>query len=508
VSEAAKFPNLRDRVRQFLTENGGMATDDDLIRHVFQGQGRGWGAVMTAILENDERVERVPTGWRLRESAAEVGEHGRYVSLITFATGPKPPRARLLVVGAASFANWRMTSSAEWTIRPERPSRLPSGLGEAGVSLEDLAESPTFAAIANELLDYIGDQPLISFDVALSVAFLQFELRRAGLPSLGNPLVDLTAIAEARLGARPDLGRLAAYFHLPSPRALSPLRRAEFVGHIAAALLGDGAPTSPIDAKLATRQRPLLNPATATSAPEGPGVYLFRDADGRVVYVGKSRSLRRRLLTYCTSNLDKSRNMAGLIALVESVEVRSTLCPLDSAILEARLIAHHIPPFNVHRRAGARLVFASVDADGGRPQLRWSGTPGNHAFGPLRLIDARQAVRTVLANHRPRPDAPRHLVREARLAWAQEAAARLNQILREIALPSPIDADPDGIRWMADGEVEVGLSARGWVGSREVATGRYLASDTWTEPPCPATEWALALAIKRRTGTPRPTDHA
>ena len=55
----------------------------------------------------------------------------------------------------------------------------------------------------------------------------------------------------------------------------------------------------------------------ASSIPDGPGAYLFRDADGRVVYVGKARSLRKRLANYWGRDLHPRTE--AMIAALQSL---------------------------------------------------------------------------------------------------------------------------------------------------------------------------------------------
>ncbi len=81
--------------------------------------------------------------------------------------------------------------------------------------------------------------------------------------------------------------------------------------------------------------------------PTQPGVYLFRDANGKVIYVGKAKNLRNRVRSY----FQKSRNLdpktQRLVQRVQSIEVILVDSEVEALILEANLIKEHKPRYNV-----------------------------------------------------------------------------------------------------------------------------------------------------------------
>ena len=88
-------------------------------------------------------------------------------------------------------------------------------------------------------------------------------------------------------------------------------------------------------------------PQTA-QIPDQPGAYLFRDADGRVVYVGKARSLRKRLASYWGKPLHpRTEAMTAAATTVEWIVVSSEV---DALLLEYNLIQEHLPRFNIRYR--------------------------------------------------------------------------------------------------------------------------------------------------------------
>ena len=100
--------------------------------------------------------------------------------------------------------------------------------------------------------------------------------------------------------------------------------------------------------------------------PTGPGVYIYRDAADRVLYVGKAKSLRRRVHSYFQAPLrpDESERpgarmrarsglhpkIAEMVERIARIEVFVTSSESEALILEANLVKPHRPPFNVRLR--------------------------------------------------------------------------------------------------------------------------------------------------------------
>jgi len=118
--------------------------------------------------------------------------------------------------------------------------------------------------------------------------------------------------------------------------------------------------------------------------PRDPGVYLFRDGAGRVLYVGKSISIRSR----ARAHFAPSSLPAAWTAEATVVDYQSTNSELGALVLENRLIKHHKPPGNIRlTRRDERLCYIRCRLDIPFPILDVSSEPAaGHAvtIGPLR----------------------------------------------------------------------------------------------------------------------------
>ncbi len=132
------------------------------------------------------------------------------------------------------------------------------------------------------------------------------------------------------------------------------------------------------------------------SIPDAPGAYLFRDADGRVVYVGKARSLRKRLANYWARDLHP--RTAAMVGAADSVEWIVASGEVDALMLEYNLIQEHRPRFNVRYRddksypylaltVGERWPRAQVLRGAKRKNVKYFG-PFGHAYAIRETLDA------------------------------------------------------------------------------------------------------------------------
>lgn len=81
--------------------------------------------------------------------------------------------------------------------------------------------------------------------------------------------------------------------------------------------------------------------------PQNPGVYIFRDAEGKIIYIGKATDLKSRVGSYFRNYHGSDRPIETMIHQVKDIEAEETDSVLDALILEANLIKKHQPKYNV-----------------------------------------------------------------------------------------------------------------------------------------------------------------
>src|SRR5437879_3470810 len=108
--------------------------------------------------------------------------------------------------------------------------------------------------------------------------------------------------------------------------------------------------------------------------PECPGVYLFRDAQGSIIYVGKSICLRKRVRSYFYRRGDESRKLRRLRQEIRSVQWIRTGSELEALLLESRLVKQNQPRFNTLLKHYRNYPFICVDFKDAYPRLEVTRT--------------------------------------------------------------------------------------------------------------------------------------
>jgi len=106
--------------------------------------------------------------------------------------------------------------------------------------------------------------------------------------------------------------------------------------------------------------------------PATPGVYLFRDERGRVLYVGKAKSLRPRVRSYFQSGRGDRATIRQLPERVHDVEVIVTQSEVEALHLEQNLVKRHRPPFNVRLRDDKSFPYIAVTMEDDYPRVMFT----------------------------------------------------------------------------------------------------------------------------------------
>ena len=103
--------------------------------------------------------------------------------------------------------------------------------------------------------------------------------------------------------------------------------------------------------------------------PARPGVYLFRDKAGEVLYIGKAKSLRPRVRSYFQQSSDTRTSIQQLPDRVEDIEVIVTQNEVEALHLEQNLVKRHRPPFNVRLRDDKSFPYIAVTVEDEYPRV-------------------------------------------------------------------------------------------------------------------------------------------
>jgi excinuclease ABC subunit C len=135
--------------------------------------------------------------------------------------------------------------------------------------------------------------------------------------------------------------------------------------------------------------------------PDQPGVYLFRDARGRVIYVGKAKSVRKRVASHFSkAQVPSSPGHAEMVASVEQIECVVVASEAEALLAEQSFIKQYRPRFNIRLRDDKSYPFIAISLDEPYPRVyftRERHRPGRAYFGPYSNAKRVRATLEVLA---------------------------------------------------------------------------------------------------------------
>jgi excinuclease ABC subunit C len=112
--------------------------------------------------------------------------------------------------------------------------------------------------------------------------------------------------------------------------------------------------------------------AQLKALPAKPGVYIFRDEGGRVLYIGKAKSLRPRVRSYFQATPDTRAQIAQLPGRVADIEVIVTGTEAEALHVEQNLVKRHRPPFNIRLRDDKSFPYIAVTVEDEYPRVMFT----------------------------------------------------------------------------------------------------------------------------------------
>lgn len=318
--------------------------------------------------------QRTPT-WEHQRSLTDLG---RPLADITFTvvdletTGTSAAQgAKITEIGAVKVRGGEVLGEFQTLVDPGES--IPTFISSlTGISDAMVRSAPAISSVLPAFLEFAAGTVLVAHNAPFDIGFLKHEASAQGRDWPGFEVLDTVKVAR-RVITRDDapnckLSSLAHLFHAettPNHRALADARATVDVLHgLMERVGGLGVQTleelQAFSAKVSDAQRRKRH--LADSLPHAPGVYLFRDARGEVLYVGTSKDLRARVRNYFTASETRTRigEMVGLATSVEGIECATAL---EAEVQELRLIARHRPPYNRRSRNQWRTHFVKLTCE-------------------------------------------------------------------------------------------------------------------------------------------------
>lgn len=451
----------------------------------------------------------------VRAADSELLEQASFVVFDLETTGLRPGTARPCEIGAVRVESLELGERFQALGNPG--ARLqPAVAALTGLRDEELRRAPPVGAAVRRFLAFAGDSVLVAHNARFDLAFLDAETMRLTGRRIEATSVDTVGLARRLLGRRPaNLASLAHRFVTNARPCHRALPDAEATAEILLVLIGmaqeRGARTVGDLVELAATRprRAHAKRQLAFGAPQTPGVYLFRDANDQVLYVGRARDLRARLRSYFRSERQRPAVEAALGAL-HRIEWRETGSELVAGLEELRLIRELRPPANTRsvrpdryvylRRRGDSVVCSQTPGPLGpvrsrrRAQLAARALQGAEWAHPADALTPLRAKLTRLVRDQRFEDAAR--LRD-RIEALEQVVADLAELDRLRQIQAVLVVDRRAV-WVAKGHV---VCVRPWGGASGLEWQAGLAAVARAEPTFAseaADELALVAAALRR----------
>ncbi|HEY4759271.1 MAG TPA: excinuclease ABC subunit UvrC [Thermoguttaceae bacterium] len=124
----------------------------------------------------------------------------------------------------------------------------------------------------------------------------------------------------------------------------------------------------------------------ARAFPQTPGVYLMKDAAGRVIYIGKAKNLRARAGSYFLKAAAEDQRTTKLVQEIRDIDYLEAQSEIDALLMEARLIKDILPKYNRELRDSKTFPYLEIDVREDFPRVSFTREPkgrGTKLYGPF-----------------------------------------------------------------------------------------------------------------------------
>jgi DNA polymerase-3 subunit epsilon len=296
-------------------------------------------------------------------------------------TGGGYRTSRILEIAVIRYENNEIVDEFSSLIDPE--TRVPAFItGITGITDSDVYDAPKFRDIATRLSEIMEGAVFVAHNVNFDYSFIKSEFARLGVP------FSMRKLCTVRLSRRlyshekgHSLEKLITRHNIPFENRHRATDDAKAILHFSQlALQEHGLDTfnEAVTLQLKTQSVPVnLTDTDIKSISNEPGVYIFKDIKGAVLYVGKSINMRTRVMSHFQDMAAKEVKIAQQTTKIESIPTKSEVLAL---LLESRLVKQLQPVYNRQlRRVNNYCLVVRSEYDG-YAQLSYEyGLPGESA---------------------------------------------------------------------------------------------------------------------------------
>ena len=305
-------------------------------------------------------------------------------------TGATPGFAKITEIGAVRLECGEEVGRFSTLVNPG--VAIPAMItGITGIDDELVADAPHIDEALPRFVEFSRDSVLVAHNAQFDLSFLDYELGRLERRTFPRPALDTLRLARKLCPQqRCSLSALSYRFDTQVKPVHRALQDAQATGELLLLFLSwlqeQGMSTLEEVARFCEpgARRNYHKISLTEGLPNGPGVYIMRDAKGHALYVGKAENLKRRTRDHFLQR--QAYHARQALELLERFDVVQTGSEFAALLLEGRLIAKHKPLYNSHGTRASSYHYVKLSADEyprlyATPNLR---DDGSYYAGPFR----------------------------------------------------------------------------------------------------------------------------
>jgi DNA polymerase III subunit epsilon len=316
-------------------------------------------------------------------------------------TGLSPDRNRITDIALVRIVDGEVVD--RWTSLVNPRQFIPPEITRlTGITNEMAFTAPEADAVMPTVRRFCEGAIFAGHNVRFDRGFVDASLRRAGIEPLDQPSLCTARLARRLVPtlARKSLGMLARHLGIRISNRHRAGGDADATAQVLLTFLrtlDEEFDLHEVGELLSFQNRPVFKVAgpprhlvrlreQLAQLPHEPGIYLFSDKRGTVIYVGKARDLHDRVHSYFYHNLGHTEKVMRLVREVHGIEWKTTETELSALLMEARHIRMLQPRFNTMLKRERSLPFIRIDDADDFPRMSWTydlADDGADYFGPF-----------------------------------------------------------------------------------------------------------------------------
>lgn len=326
----------------------------------------------------------------------------------TETTGLSARNNNIIEIGIVVVDKLKIANKYHSMINPGR--YIPANITMiTGITTEDVKDAPFFEDIASDISEFINGKVIVAHNLSFDKSFLRKEFL-----STENILPNVPELCTVKLARKifpelssKSLGSVTRHLNLKNSKSHRALSDAEVTAKILIKMIrklqnekGISTLQELLDVQFSTYQQTVFTPKKKKlqedvfSLPDLPGIYYFLNSKNDVIYVGKAKSLRKRVKSYFVQN--SQRKAKKITKQAKRVKIEITNTELTALLTEAELIKIINPKHNRQLKQYGNKYFLRVNRSHIFPNLELTNHfdfDGNDYFG---LFISRDKAKTIL----------------------------------------------------------------------------------------------------------------